>query len=277
MRSTMLAFILAASAILNAPTYAVASGPLDPLQPVSSWTLDKSPDACTLSRTFGDPAKSVALTVAPFPLGKSVKILVVEPKSKNKRDFAEGAIGFGNGHTPIRGYFRIALLAQDRGALFSALVDQAPFVEQFKTSSILTIHAGSMSLNLQVGPSGSAVAALNLCTAELLNIWGMDAASQAAIKTAPEGSVTKSFQAGDYPSDALRNMQQGTTGVRFWVGVDGKLSDCRVIASSGIESLDIQTCRVLQMRGRLTPAKDISNRPVRSLSSAEIAWIIPED
>ena len=31
MRSTMLAFILAASAIMNAPTYAVASGPLESL------------------------------------------------------------------------------------------------------------------------------------------------------------------------------------------------------------------------------------------------------
>ena len=81
----------------------------------------------------------------------------------------------------------------------------------------------------------------------------------------------------DYPSSALRNEEQGTTGFRLDVGPDGRVSGCSVTASSGSSALDSATCRLLRSRARFTPATDSTGAKTSDSVSGRIRWQIPAD
>ena len=81
----------------------------------------------------------------------------------------------------------------------------------------------------------------------------------------------------DYPQDALRNEQQGTTGFRLEVGPDGRVTGCTVTSSSGSSSLDNTTCRLLRSRARFTPATDNTGAKTSDSVSGRIRWEIPNE
>ncbi len=81
----------------------------------------------------------------------------------------------------------------------------------------------------------------------------------------------------DYPQDAIRNEQQGTTGFRLDVGPDGRVTNCQVTSSSGSSSLDNTTCRLLRSRARFTPASDSSGAKTADSVTGRIRWQLPAD
>ena len=91
------------------------------------------------------------------------------------------------------------------------------------------------------------------------------------------GSLPGLFSTDDYPQDAIRNEDQGTTAVSLTIGTDGRVSGCNVTSSSGSSSLDNATCRIIRSRARYTPAKDQAGHPIAGTDSARIRWVLPED
>ena len=98
----------------------------------------------------------------------------------------------------------------------------------------------------------------------------------------PKGASPKSNPGGwattnDYPSRALREEREGTTGFRVSVGPDGRVSDCQVTSSSGHADLDQATCDNVRRRARFTPAMDGEGNPTTGSYSNRIRWVIPKD
>ncbi|MBO0123988.1 energy transducer TonB, partial [Streptococcus pneumoniae] len=67
-----------------------------------------------------------------------------------------------------------------------------------------------------------------------------------------EGSIT----GRDYPRAAAEAGASGTVGLRFTVGVNGRVTDCRVTRSSGNADLDETTCKLIKRRFRYAPSRD---------------------
>lgn len=86
------------------------------------------------------------------------------------------------------------------------------------------------------------------------------------------GDLQNYFTGDDYPPDALRNEDTGTTVVRVNVGADGRVASCDVVSSSGSRSLDSATCRVLRSRARFTPAKLSNGQATTDSITARITW-----
>ena len=86
------------------------------------------------------------------------------------------------------------------------------------------------------------------------------------------GSLVSLIRADDYPNAALRNEEQGTATVALGVDPKGTVSSCTVTASSGSDSLDTTTCRLMIERARFTPAHDRRGRPVRDTYVQKITW-----
>ena len=91
------------------------------------------------------------------------------------------------------------------------------------------------------------------------------------------GSLPGLFSTDDYPQDAIRNEQQGTTAVRLTIDGNGRVSACSVTSSSGSSSLDNATCRIIRARARYTPAKDQNGQPISDSDTARIRWVLPEE
>lgn len=81
----------------------------------------------------------------------------------------------------------------------------------------------------------------------------------------------------DYPSNAVRNEEQGTTRFRLAVGPDGKVKECTVTSSSGSSALDSTTCRLMKQRARFTPARNNRDEPTSDTVTNAIRWVLPTD
>ncbi|MEQ1495097.1 MAG: energy transducer TonB, partial [Novosphingobium sp.] len=81
----------------------------------------------------------------------------------------------------------------------------------------------------------------------------------------------------DYPSRALREEREGTTGFRVSVGADGRVTSCSVTNSSGSPDLDEATCSNVTRRARFTPATDGEGRPTTGSYTSRVRWVIPKE
>jgi periplasmic protein TonB len=81
----------------------------------------------------------------------------------------------------------------------------------------------------------------------------------------------------DYPSRALSQEREGTTGFRVTVGPDGRVVDCQVTSSSGHADLDAATCTNVKRRARFSPALDDAGNPTTGSYSNRVRWQIPKE
>jgi protein TonB len=81
--------------------------------------------------------------------------------------------------------------------------------------------------------------------------------------------------AADYPPAARAQRLAGTTRVTLVVGENGRVTACKVVASSGTALLDAATCRILSSRARFTPARNDRGRPVPGSVEASLTWTLP--
>ena len=81
----------------------------------------------------------------------------------------------------------------------------------------------------------------------------------------------------DYPPNAIRNEEQGTTRFRLGVGPDGKVTECSVTGSSGSSALDSATCRLMKQRAKFTPARNSDGESTSDTVASAIRWVLPAD
>ena len=92
----------------------------------------------------------------------------------------------------------------------------------------------------------------------------------------PKGNPGNWANTNDYPSRALQQEREGTTGFRVTVGPDGRVQSCSVTSSSGHADLDDATCKNIQRRGRFDPALDSNGSPTTGSWSSRVRWQIPK-
>jgi TonB family protein len=150
-------------------------------------------------------------------------------------------------------------------------------VAALDNANLLHVEAGDFKASFKLRNIGGAMKAAAKCESDLLIGWGMDPTLLASIRSPAtiRGGVVSLFGTNDYPSAALSRNEQGTSSVRFWVGVDGRVSDCKVVVSSGSTSLDAQTCAIILKRARFEPARTASGEPVASIVFQRMRWELP--
>lgn len=89
----------------------------------------------------------------------------------------------------------------------------------------------------------------------------------------PTGWVTNA----DYPGRALSRGWEGDVGYALDIGANGRVEQCRVLASSGHEVLDTTACRMIERRARFDPATDHNGARVAGSWRGTVSWTIPQD
>ncbi|MEG3163673.1 energy transducer TonB [Sphingomonas sp. PB2P19] len=96
----------------------------------------------------------------------------------------------------------------------------------------------------------------------------------------PPRLIKSRFSRGDFrEAEALvgENNVVGRLGVRYTVGTDGRVSQCRITRSSGKPALDGITCRLIEKRYRYRPSLDAAGRPVVSTVFHNQDWFETDD
>jgi len=83
------------------------------------------------------------------------------------------------------------------------------------------------------------------------------------------------LKSSDIPESAWEAGVEGRVSVRYFVNVDGSVSDCRVTRSSGYALLDTTTCRLIEQRFRYRPSLDENGTPIRSIIVENHTWVNP--
>jgi TonB family protein len=91
----------------------------------------------------------------------------------------------------------------------------------------------------------------------------------------PKGNPGNWATSNDYPSVALQQEIEGTSGFSVTVGPDGRVSDCVITKSSGSPELDETTCTNVKRRARFEPALDASGTPTTGKYANRVRWQIP--
>ncbi|MFA7603411.1 MAG: energy transducer TonB [Novosphingobium sp.] len=93
----------------------------------------------------------------------------------------------------------------------------------------------------------------------------------------PRGNPGNWATTNDYPSRALREEREGTTGFRVTIDENGRVTNCEVTSSSGHADLDKATCDNVQRRARFNAATDGDGNKTTGTYSNRVRWVIPKD
>lgn len=104
-----------------------------------------------------------------------------------------------------------------------------------------------------------------------------NAAQSQARDVQPTIPILELISSDDYPVEALSAGHQGSVRVRLAVGPDGLVKGCAVAESSGYESLDSNTCRILIERARFSPARDDRGRAIDGEYTQRVSWRTGDD
>ncbi len=246
------------------------------LQPAASWNIDYGDSRCSLTRTYGDTAAPVTLMFEPGFFGGSVTVFVTGTRKQlGRQGPVNVTLTVPGRQQPIKTTgTRFHLPAGDRAVLqyvlrsndLESLVD-AP------TIAIDTTNGPPVVVVLSLGKS--ALASLRRCEADLLQKFSYDEAKVARVTQRPRGNPASWITDRDYPEAARRAKVQGAAFVGMTIGINGKLSDCRILRSSGVPSLDQATCLILSERGRFQPGLDADGQPVESYQALNFDWRLP--
>lgn len=88
----------------------------------------------------------------------------------------------------------------------------------------------------------------------------------------PLQRIAGEIRDSDYPRGAPEDDRVRRVGLRFVVGVKGRVTDCTVTRSSGNRLLDDATCALLIKRLRYRPELDSRGRPVPVTVDGEHEW-----
>jgi TonB family protein len=256
-------WLVAAAMVMAPPIAAIAQAP------APKWIVNWGQKKCSLLRR----ADSLTLTLQIVPGTADPELLLMRESSEMVEP---------------RWKERVAIQLQPSGASVEAdgahagLGDQVVarmtgmgpgFIDQFAASNGIRVATASGELAAVDLPGADrAIGALRQCIDRVLNDWGVDPKALAALRRRPELVSGPWLRADDYPPSAERAEVASSTVVRFTVGVDGRVSDCTTVASSGSPALDRQTCSALEKRARFTPALGANGEAVPVTLVENAVW-----
>jgi TonB family protein len=140
----------------------------------------------------------------------------------------------------------------------------------------MTVARGGRTLfDISLPGLHEALAALGECELTVMREWGFDTTAFAALRRPPRTNMSAVISDADYPREAIGRNESGTVVIRLMVEIDGRISDCSVVLSSGHPQLDDRSCSVALRRARGYPAIGPDGNPVASPMTSGVRWVLP--
>lgn len=254
----MLALFLAAA--LQAPV-------ADPLPPLGKWTVDWGQTHCAAMQRYGDAKAPTTFLFKPSIDGKTIHMVLSRTGPYRNAvhfnvklgDLATTALVF----TPKRSKTQIYWINLTREDF-----------DRLTRGTALRIDGGSLDLTLATTGFAAAARAMDTCNTDLRSHWNADerGAARIATRAIAQRSPARYVSADDFPAQANFEGRDGSTGVSLLIDETGAIRDCIVESTSGVATLDAQTCIVIRERAKFTPAKDAAGNPIRSRITYRFRW-----
>lgn len=266
--------LLVSAALLLAPSTATPP----PLAPAGRWTVEYAEKRCIVARGYGDPTHPIIIAFKPTPFGEFIQSVILGNRAQLGKegllDLTLEAPGrtFDKKQTGTRVYFpegdKAALTFYISRAEFEGLVDVPSF----------TVRPGNgPTVSVALAMNEALLPALEKCEVNLMEQLGYDPEKVAAVVTRAEGERPAEWiTQDDYPASSMSKREQGAVVIAWTIAADARVTDCKVIESSGSNDLDKAACSAILRHGRYRrPALDAAGKPVESYATRRVMWLSP--
>lgn len=249
-----------AAAVLFAALAAPA--PAAPAAAPQLWQVDWESERCTIAT--GDPA-TLYLALWLTPGDTVAELYLVGPADRLRGGGARVLLTLLPGGKPISAW-RVIRTGQ-AGAMVVQLGDLGDdFPAAFAKASDVRVTGFAQPVAVPIKGAGQATAALRKCLDEKMAGWGIDPKAHNALRAPPKDPGNFDWMDDkDYPQAAMAEDQAGDVVARLSVDAKGKVTDCRVVASSGSKPLDEVTCKKALAKGRFIPAVGANGKPTAAM------------
>lgn len=222
-----------------------------PLAPAGKWVVDYQDAQCIAWRSFGDAASSVKFAVKPSisPLGRPSLYLMTESRGNARSGQGTAEIILQPSGQKARGGYNNWVAKGAGGLRTFELTGMNDVRDSLSSATSLSISVGADTFVLQTGKLQPLLDALSTCSKDLLNSWGVDPAN---FETAGPDDAPKIFTDNDFPAAAMGVSAR----IVLVLPLDeyGRVTACRIVASSDNKALDETTCDLAKRRARYPQA-----------------------
>lgn len=267
----------------------------EPLAPKGSWVVDFADAQCIASRNYATPESPLYLFIKAPPLGDVLQIGIAKAGYITAANQMDGEIGFDE-QQPLRSsVLEFGVKSKDQTVLLVNLprAQLAPMhsassirihatykdrPEIVRGSRMLQTTARELDYRFKVTQIPALLDMLDKCAADLRKVWNVEDGDgpPALVRERPKGDLRSVFSDDDYPGIALRKDQTGSIRVAVLVNEHGKVADCTVVETSGVASLDAQSCALIMQRAQLRPATGLDGKPAKGALLQKIGWQIDD-
>ena len=258
---------MAFHAALAIALMSVSAAERAPLQPTGAWVVAFEENLCLLQRSYGT---ALALAFRQLPTSLSTGVYLFERAAVRSSPNNMVTISFGPGTPSVESLLNSYYSREKRRRTFEAHLKRTD-LKQAEVSRQLQLDAGAdFKHKFAVPGLRQALAKLDECAADLLVHWGLPRDQLARTAQFPQalGQIVKPH---DLPEDALILGISGNTTARVRVNALGVSSNCEIVNSSGLQSIDEATCYAL-LRAKYKPALDHDGRSIDSIYANSIHW-----
>jgi len=237
------------------------------------WNVDYGDIRCSLSRRIAGPQSPILILSSYLGRDEPELILLRDGSDPLPRLPERVTIVLSPGTAPESA--RIMHGSADPARAISLQEIAEGFFDRFAAATRVSINEGGRSLiSLATPGANGAVAALRACNDDLLRTWGVDIAARNHLTRQPL-QTSGSISSDDYPSVAAGRDESGRVVALFEVDARGVPSNCRPVVSSGSETLDVATCRLITRRFRYDPALDSKGQATSTTVVRTLTWRLP--
>ena len=244
-----------------------------PRQPSGRWVVEFNDAQCLASRNYGTAGNPLRLILKAPAAGNVVQVGVIRAATSGTNAQLDSDVAIDQ-RAPVRtkAFAYTAVPQKQRLYLINLPADQFGAA---KTATTLSIRAkGELDEQFAISAVGPLLQVMGECVADLRKAWNVTAPGAPApqLRQRASGSIDSLLQQVDYP--ALDQPESGTATFVLLIDETGRVADCTVVETSGIASLDAQTCGAVTSQAKFSPAIGVDGRPAKDGVVQRVEWIM---
>ena len=256
---------------------------------VGGWDIEELDESCVMTMEYGGKGET-ALWFFYNPDGS--QILTVSNSNWTPKAGETYQMSFQVDDTVWGPGVAVALKGQAKPMLGVSFPETSEFEPAFRAGRDLRIFLDDTMIDhLDLQGTGAAGAVTRQCAARVGARLAAEAREKARydflpddpFKTQPSKEARErggksatlldaGFSEADLPPDGSSVGETKVVLTRVTVGTNGRATACAVEVSSGSESLDVATCRLVSARSRFAVGTDEMGSPVEQTISVPIDW-----
>lgn len=243
-----------------------------PRAPTAPWVVDFHESQCVAYRPYGTDEYPLHLVLKSPALGEVMQLSVMRKGNRSIAAQVDAKITLDDS-SPIATSMLMIGARKDKLTIYQINMPSSEFARVSEAKS-LAIDAPGLDVSFALSDMKPLLKIMDECVVDLRRAWYVKDVNgtTSALATRATANLAELITDRDYPTVALTQGQSGTVGFVLLINEKGRVADCTVTQTSGIASLDAQSCALLTERAQFTPAMDVDGKPARDAVSARILW-----